>query len=101
MISSENYKIVGIKSLNNNKFENWFCIKIKGNMCKTKKIKEQPNPLVLHIRDSKCGLDRQSTKEAQHHPLLQAPIEVPDCLYSRGAQSEQHKKGMRICSNNN
>lgn len=46
-------------------------------------------------------LNRQATKEAHHHPQHQAPTQVPDCLYSKGAHMQQHKKRVMICLNNN
>ena len=51
------------------------------------------SPRVTYQSDSNYRLDRQLTKEAQHLPILQAPIEVPNFLYSRGAQTLQHKNG--------
>lgn len=50
---------------------------------------------MLHIRViPTIKLDQQATKKVQRNPLHQAPIEVPDCLCSNGAQMQhQTKKG--------
>lgn len=52
-------------------------------------------------RQATIRLYQQATKKAQHHPRYQAPTKVPDCLYSRGAHKQQHKKRVKIRSNNN
>lgn len=57
---------------------------------------------MLHIRVTPTiRLDRQATKEIQHYPQPQAPTQVPDCMYFRGAQTQKHKKGVRVHSNDN
>lgn len=49
---------------------------------------------MLHIRATPTiRLDQQATKKARHRPQHQTPTQVLDYLYSRGAQTQQHKRG--------
>lgn len=46
----------------------------------------------MYQSDSNYRLERQVTKEAQQRPQSQAPTQVPDYLYSKGAQMQQKQK---------
>lgn len=59
--------------------------------------KEHHIPLVLRIKATPTiRLDQQRTIETQHCPQPQTPTQVPNCLYFRGAQTHQHKKGENV-----
>lgn len=53
------------------------------------------SPRVTHQSDSDYKPEQQATKEAQDCPQPQALIQVPDYLYSRGAQTQQQKRGKK------
>lgn len=75
----------------------------KKKICNIRKINKRTScsPRDTYKSDSNYRLDRHATKKAQRHHLHQAPTQVLDNLYSIGAQKKQHKKGVRICLNNN